>query len=73
MYLFGRRARLSGSNLREALGWATSITERVSQATGLQVRLASVVFSLEVGDPLVVGYRARPDGAGGGYRQTGGR
>jgi len=52
MYLFGRRGRLSGSNLREALGWATSITERVSQATGLQIRLSTVVFSPEVGTLL---------------------
>jgi hypothetical protein len=49
MYLFSRRARLSGSKLRDAMAWATSITERVSQTTGLQVGLWNQTFSPAVG------------------------
>src|ERR1700674_116638 len=49
MYLCSRRARLSGSKLRDSMAWATSITERVSQTTGLQVGLWNQTFSPAVG------------------------
>jgi len=49
MYLFSRRARLSGTKLRDALAWATSITGKVNQTTGLQVGLWAQTFSPEVG------------------------
>ena len=49
MYLFSRRARLSGVKFRESIAWATSITERVAQTTGMQVGLWNQTFSPAVG------------------------
>ena len=49
MYLFSRRARLAPGNTREAMTWATSITEKVNQVTGLSVGLYALTFSPEVG------------------------
>lgn len=49
MYLFSRRARLSGVRLRESIVWATSITENVAQSTGLAVGLWNQLFSPAVG------------------------
>jgi|GEM_PF-900431 len=49
MYLFSRRARLSGGKLSESMAWATSMTERVVQATGMQVSLWTQTFSPAVG------------------------
>src|SRR5436190_19102365 len=49
MYLFSRRARLSPGNTREAMAWATAITEKVNQISGLPVSLFTQVFSPGVG------------------------
>jgi len=49
MYLFSRRARLSGVKIRESIAWATNVTERVSQTTGMQLRLWNQTFSPAVG------------------------
>ena len=49
MYLFSRRAQLSGVKLREAMGWAVAAGERVTQTTGLQVGLWAQVHSPGVG------------------------
>jgi hypothetical protein len=49
MYLFTRRARLAPGNTRDAMTWATSITEKVNQITGLNVGLFAQTFSPEVG------------------------
>jgi hypothetical protein len=49
MYLFSRRARLAPGNTREAMTWATAITEKVNQITGLNVGLFTLMFSPEVG------------------------
>ena len=49
MYLFSRRARLAPGNTRDALAWATGITEKVHQISGLPVSLFAQVFSPEVG------------------------
>jgi hypothetical protein len=49
MYLFTRRARLSGTRLADSFAWATAITEKVSQATGIAVSLFDQVFSPKVG------------------------
>ncbi len=49
MYLFSRRARLAPGNTRAAMTWATSITEKVNQITGLNVSLFALTFSPEVG------------------------
>jgi hypothetical protein len=49
MYLFSRRARLAPGNTREAMTWATAITEKVNQITGLNVGLYALTFSPEVG------------------------
>jgi hypothetical protein len=50
MYLFVRRARLAGGQTRASMMWATEITERVNQVTGLGVSLHAQVFSAEVGE-----------------------
>jgi hypothetical protein len=50
MYLFVRRARLAGGQTRGSMMWATEITERVNQVTGLGVSLHAQVFSAEVGE-----------------------
>jgi len=49
MYLFSRRARLAPGNTREAMTWATSITEKVNQIVGLDTSLFAQTFSPEVG------------------------
>ncbi|HVN49779.1 MAG TPA: hypothetical protein VMT43_00020 [Acidimicrobiales bacterium] len=45
MYLFSRRGRLDGGHTNEALTWATTITEKVNQITGLEVGLWMQVYS----------------------------
>jgi hypothetical protein len=49
MYLFSRRSRLAPGNTRDAMAWATGITEKVNQVSGLPVSLFTQVFSPEVG------------------------
>ena len=49
MYLFSRRARLAPGNTRAAMAWATGITEKANQITGLNIGLFTPVFSPEVG------------------------
>lgn len=49
MYLFSRRARLAPGNTRASMTWASGITEKVNQITGLNVGLFSVTFSPELG------------------------
>ena len=49
MYLFSRRARLAPGNTRASMTWATGITEKVNQITGLNIGLFGVVFSPELG------------------------
>jgi hypothetical protein len=52
MYLFGRRAQLSGAKFRKSAEWVAEITNRVSQTTGLQVGVWNQVFSPAVGTIL---------------------
>jgi hypothetical protein len=49
MYLFSRRARLAPGNTQAAMTWATEITQKVNQVTGLNVGLYALTFSPEVG------------------------
>jgi hypothetical protein len=49
MYLFTRQARLAPGDTRAAMTWATGITEKVIQITGLNVGLFALTFSPEVG------------------------
>ncbi len=49
MYLFSRRARLAPGNTQAAMTWATGITEKVTQITGLNVSLFTPMFSPSVG------------------------
>jgi len=49
MYLFSRQARLSGARLRDSMAWATEVTQRVGQTTGLEVGLWTRVFSPATG------------------------
>jgi hypothetical protein len=49
MYLFSRRARVAPGKTRAAMTWATEITEKVHQITGLNVSLYAQTFSPEVG------------------------
>lgn len=49
MYLFVRRARLAGGRTREAMSWATEMTEKVNRITALGVSLYQQVFSAEFG------------------------
>jgi hypothetical protein len=49
MYLFSRQARLSGARLRDSMAWASEVTQRVSQTTGLEVGLWTRVFSPAIG------------------------
>jgi len=49
MYLFSRRAQLAPGNTRAAMTWATGITEKVNQITGLDVSLFTLMFSPGVG------------------------
>lgn len=50
MYLFVRRARLTGGQTRASMMWAEEITERVNQVTDLGFTLHAQVFSAEVGE-----------------------
>jgi len=52
MYLFGRRAQLSGNKFRKSLEWVAEVTNRVSQTTGLQVGVWNQMFSPAVGTIL---------------------
>jgi hypothetical protein len=45
MYLFSRRTRLEGGNGTKGIEWATEITEKVKQITGLDVGLWANVYS----------------------------
>lgn len=45
MYLFSRRARLSGGNGTKGIEWAAGICERVNQSTDLDLSLWAVVYS----------------------------
>jgi len=49
MYLFSRRARLAPGNTRASMTWATAITEKGHQLTGLNISLHALMFSPEVG------------------------
>jgi hypothetical protein len=49
MYLFSRQAHLAPGNTRAAMTWATAITEKANQITGLEVSLFSLTFSPGVG------------------------
>jgi hypothetical protein len=49
MYLFSRRGRIDGGHTNESLAWATGITEKVNEITGLGVGLWMQVFSPEFG------------------------
>lgn len=49
MYLFSRRARLSGDRFQDAIEWATAITERVGETTGMKVDLWTRTFSPGIG------------------------
>lgn len=44
MYLFTRRTRFAGGDQRGALTWATDITEKVNQVSGLTVGLCTPIF-----------------------------
>ena len=52
MYLFGRRAQLSGGKFRKSMEWVAEITNRVTQTTGLQVGVWNQMFSPAVGTLL---------------------
>ena len=47
MYVFSRHARLALGQTRAARMWATEITDRINQVTGLQVALYAQVMSAE--------------------------
>lgn len=49
MYLFIRRARLRAGGINESMAWATGITERAHQVTGLRISLFTGVFGPGVG------------------------
>jgi hypothetical protein len=49
MYLFGRRGRIAPGNNREALTWATEITQKVNEVVEIPVTLHTSVFGPEVG------------------------
>ncbi len=49
MYIFSRAARLGPGDLREQMGWATKVTEKVNQISEVPVRLWTTVFSPGVG------------------------
>ena len=52
MYLFGRRAQLSGGKIRKSMEWVADVTNRVRQTTGLQVGVWNQMFSPAVGTLL---------------------
>lgn len=45
MYLFSRRARLANGRRRDAIAWATGITETANRLTGLPISLYAQVYS----------------------------
>ena len=49
MYLFSRRARLAPGNTHAAMAWATDITKKTNEVSGLDVGLYAQTFSPEVG------------------------
>jgi len=49
MFLFSRTARLAPGNTKAAMTWATAVTEKVNQISGLPVGLYMQTFSPEVG------------------------
>ncbi|HEY6531941.1 MAG TPA: hypothetical protein VIY72_06535 [Acidimicrobiales bacterium] len=49
MYVFARHARLALGQTRAARMWATEITDRINQVTGLHVSLYAQIMSAEVG------------------------
>jgi hypothetical protein len=49
MYMFTRRGRLTGTNIRGAVAWATESAQRVTQVTGINVSLWMRMFSPDVG------------------------
>ena len=49
MYLFNRTGRVANGNTRKTLEWATGITEKVRNVSGLEVGLFQQVFSPEFG------------------------
>lgn len=49
MYLFTRRVHARAGNPGAAMAWATSITERVRQVTGLDISLFSGAYGPQVG------------------------
>lgn len=49
MYVFNRHARLALGQTRAARMWATEITDRLNQVTGLRVSLYAQIMSTEVG------------------------
>lgn len=50
MYIFNRRGQLIGGQTRASMMWATEITERVRQVTGLEVMLYAQFLSADVGE-----------------------
>ena len=49
MYLFTRRIRARSGGINEALAWATGITEKARQVSGLDITLSMGVFGPQVG------------------------
>jgi len=49
MYLYSRRATLAPGHIAEAMGWASSITEVATRASGLPVQLWTSTLSPDVG------------------------
>jgi len=49
MYLFSRSTSVAGARVRDAMGWAASVTARVNQVGGLGVGLWSQTFSPGLG------------------------
>src|SRR5687767_2980274 len=45
MYLFTRTARVRPGNIRDSIGWAVGITEKVNQITSLDVELWTTAWS----------------------------
>src|SRR3954451_8855721 len=49
MYRLSKRARIAPGNTKAAMAWATAVTEKVNQISGLPVGLYMQTFSPEVG------------------------
>jgi hypothetical protein len=49
MYLFGRRGRIAPGRNRDAITWATEVTEKVNEVVEIPVSLYTTVFGPEVG------------------------